>query len=198
MSELKQADKKIRSWELRDAVLAAIGISLVLGGSIMISPNFPILVGIIIRVIEEVKGIKFPKTKINRVLKNLEKQEILSITREDDKVYVRIKNKYDGRVLKYSIKKLLDLKREKKKWTGKWYLVTFDVPEDQKNKREYLRGFLKEIGFYPYQKSVYIFPYECEEEVELVKKVVEGNKYINYIIAEKIEREVEIRRFFKV
>jgi CRISPR-associated endonuclease Cas2 len=75
-------------------------------------------------------------------------------------------------------------------------MVFFDVPEIQRNKRNYLRDFLKKLGFYQYQKSVYIFPYECEKEVALIRKIVEGAKYMRYIIAEKIEEENKIKRYF--
>ena len=39
----------------------------------------------------------------------------------------------------------------------------FDVPEEERNKRYYLKTFLKE-WFYQYQQSVYVFPYECEKK----------------------------------
>ena len=40
-----------------------------------------------------------------------------------------------------------------------WKMVSnfFDVPEIQRNKRDYLRDYLQKIGFYRYQQSVYIF-----------------------------------------
>ena len=97
-----------------------------------------------------------------------------------------------------SIKAIFDLKKRDQKWQGKWYLVMFDVPEIQRNKRVYLRKFLKQIGFYPYQKSVYVFPYECEKEISLIKKIVEGGKYMSYIIADKIEQEKAAKIYFQL
>lgn len=72
----------------------------------------------------------------------------------------------------------------------------FDIPEEGRNKREYLRNFLKEIGFYPYQKSVYIFLYECKKEVDLIRKIILGNKYKKYVIATQIEDEDKIKRYY--
>jgi len=92
----------------------------------------------------------------------------------------------------------LEFKKKNKQWNGKWFFVFFDVPETQKNKRDYLRKFLIKLGFFPYQKSVYIFPYECEKEVELIKKIVEGAKYMKYIVAEKIEDETKVKDYFKL
>jgi CRISPR-associated endonuclease Cas2 len=75
-------------------------------------------------------------------------------------------------------------------------MVVFDVPEIERKKRNYLRGFLREIGFYPYNQSVYVYPYECEKEIALIKKIVEGGKYISYIIAERLEKEDQLKIFF--
>ncbi len=141
---------------------------------------------------------KEKERKILRALKNLEKKEIINLVQKKDKVYVTIKDKNNPKVIEYSIRALLDFKKRKKEWQGKWFLVFFDVPEIQRNKRDYLRLFLKRLGFYPYQKSVYIFPYECEKEIALIKKIVEGARYMNYIVADKIEREEEVKRYFKL
>ncbi len=138
------------------------------------------------------------KSKITRVLANLEKKEILNLQEKEGKVIVYLKNKNHPKIIEYSIKNLLDFKKKEKKWNGKWFLVFFDVPEVQKNKREYLRKFLIKMGFYRYQKSVYLFPYECEKEVGLIKKIVEGAKYMKYIIAEKIEDEPKAKDYFKL
>jgi CRISPR-associated endonuclease Cas2 len=139
---------------------------------------------------------KEKERKVLRTLKNLEKKQIIYLEEKDDKVFVYLKDKNHPKIVEYSIKKLLDFKKKKKEWDKKWFLVFFDVPEIQKNKREYLRKFLKKIGFYQYQKSVYIFPYDCEKEVALIKKIVEGAKYMKYIVAERIEEEKKIKRYF--
>ncbi len=141
---------------------------------------------------------KSRRRRIRNVIRRLEKREIIDLKEENGQVYVYLKDKNHSQVVQYSIKALLDFKRKKKKWDGRWFVVFFDVPEDQRNKRDYLRKFLKRLGFFPYQKSVYIFPYECEKEVALIKKITESGKYLKYIIAEKIEEEENIKTFFKI
>jgi len=190
-----QEEKKFRPNELKQYILAALGIGVVLGGSIFITPNFPIVLGGILKIIEEFRGIKIPKEKAKRVLKQLEKKKLIHIERKGEEIFVTVKNKDDISILKYSLREVLSLKK-KKKWQGKWFLVVFDVPEEERIKRNYLRGLLREIGFYPYNQSVYVFPYECEKEIGLIKKIVEGGKYISYIIAEKLERESQLKTYF--
>lgn len=194
---MSQKEHTYKQGELRKVVLAALGVSLVLGTSIVF-PSFPIVLGSLLKIIEELKQKKIPERKIKRVLKNLEKRNIIALERIKDTVYVHIQDKENISILKYSLKKILKLKESEKKWRGKWFLVVFDVPEVERNKRNYLRHFLREIGFYQYQQSVYVFPYECEKEIQLVKKIVEGGKYISYIVAERIEKETQAKIFFSL
>ena len=193
----KKEEKKYKPNEIKQYVLAALGIGVVLGGSVLFTPNFPIILGSILGIIEEIKGIKIPKKKIQRVLKQLEKKQLIQIERKNDELYVTVRNKNDVSILKYSLREILNLKKNNN-WQKKWFLVVFDVPEEERNKRDYLRRFLKEIGFYPYNQSVYVFPYECEKEIRLIKKIVEGGKYISYIIAEKLEHENQLKTHFRL
>lgn len=141
---------------------------------------------------------KIKRRRVRQMIYKLEKREIIDLKEENGQVYVYLKDKNNPKVIQYSIKALLDFKKKKKKWDGRWFIVFFDVPENQRNKRDYLRKFLKRIGFYPYQQSVYIFPYECEKEVLLIKRITESAKYLRYIIAEKIEEEEKIKNFFNL
>lgn len=62
-------------------------------------------------------------------------------------------------------------------WDGRWRVVVFDIPEKKKEVRNYFRRKIVEFGFIQAQKSVYVFPFECEQEVlRLVQKLgVEKN-----------------------
>ncbi|PIQ72998.1 CRISPR-associated endonuclease Cas2 [Candidatus Roizmanbacteria bacterium CG_4_10_14_0_2_um_filter_36_35] len=186
---------KLKSGEVIESILETIADELIdMGG--YYKPRLNVIIGHLIK--EIIKRRKINKKKIQRAIKILEKKEIIALEEKDEQIFVQLHNKGKSTVLKYSIKSLFDFKKLKKKWQKKWYLVFFDVPEIQRNKRDYLRRFLLKLGFYPYQKSVYLFPYECEKEINLIKKIVEGAKYMKYIIAEKIEDENLAKIFFKL
>lgn len=186
-----------KAWFLRDFVLEGMADMYISSGQLYHLP-LNLLVGYLIKHLIEKSKKTISKPKIKQILNNLEKREIIDLVEVDDKVFVQINEKGKPLVLRYSIKELLDLKRKKKKWNGKWFLVFFDVPELQRNKRDILRRFLLKIGFYRYQKSVYLFPYECEKEVVLIKKIVEGAKYMKYIVADKIEDEEQAKIYFGI
>jgi DNA-binding transcriptional regulator PaaX len=90
--------------------------------------------GALIKLIEEIKSIKIPKVKLKRALVNLQGRKIINLEKKDGEIYVKVKNIFKPEILKYSIQSLLDLKK-KKQWKHKWFLVVFDVPEEERNKR---------------------------------------------------------------
>lgn len=186
---------KLKKGQLYWYILEVIGLTVLSGGN-PLRPIIPLAISEIAKTIKEIKNLNVEEEKIKNSLKSLEKREIISLEEKNNNVFVRLKDKNNSLVIKYSIKALFDFKKKEKKWKGKWFIVFFDVPKIQNNKRDYLRLYLLKIGFIKYQQSVYIFPYECQKEVSLIKKVVEGAKYMKYIVAEKIENEDKFKQYF--
>lgn len=198
MDKQKGEAKKLKRGQLYWMILETIGLGLVAGGGSPLRPTLPIMIKHITRLLKEIHKLDVEEEKVKKSLTHMEKKEIIDLVERDDQVFVYLKDKNNATVLQYSIKALLELKNKKKQWDGKWFLVFFDVPEIQRNKRDILRKFLTKTGFYRYQKSIYIFPYECEQEIVLIKKIVEGAKYMKYIIAEKIEDEEQVKAYFQL
>ncbi|KKW10829.1 MAG: Transcriptional regulator, PaaX family protein [Parcubacteria group bacterium GW2011_GWA2_49_9] len=98
---------------------------------------------------------------------------------------------------KYSIN---DLKiKQPEKWDGYWRVLIFDVKEKQKLKREALRGKFKDLGFYQLQKSVWVYPYECQREVNVLRGFfILSEDELNIITATKIENDYRVRHYFKL
>ena len=89
-----------------------------------------------------------------------------SIQEKDNLERIIITDKGKARFLEYQFSNL-KLKKSKK-WDGRWRIVLFDVPEIKKKIRDALRRKLKTLGFVEFQKSVFIHPYSCEDEVNFV------------------------------
>ena len=194
---MNEKEVKLKKGQLYWYILEVIGLTLASGGN-PLRPIIPLAIKEIIKTLKELKNLKVDENRIKRSLESLEKNEIIDLEEKGDEIFVRLKDKNNLTVIKYSTKALLDFKKKEKNWNGKWFLVFFDIPEMQRNKRDYRRKFLQKIGFYYYQKSVYVFPYECEKEIALIKQIVEGGKYMKYIIADKIEDEEKIKSFFNL
>jgi DNA-binding transcriptional regulator PaaX len=77
--------------------------------------------------------------------------------------------------------------------------VIFDISQLKKFHREAFRGKLKQLGFYPLQKSVWVHAFDCQAEVELLREFFGlTEKEIRLIIAEKIENDQELKKTFKL
>ena len=84
-----------------------------------------------------------------------------------------------------------------KVWDKKWRLVIFDIPDDKRNARDILREKLEAIGFLKLQESVYVFPFDCQSEIGLLKRIYFIEPYVQYIVADRIETEINlIERFY--
>jgi DNA-binding transcriptional regulator PaaX len=89
--------------------------------------------------------------------------------------------------------------RRPKIWDKKWRIVIFDISQLKKFYREAFRGKLKELGFYPLQKSVWIHPFDCQDEIELLRDFFGlDQKEMRLIIAENIGPAEWIREIFKI
>jgi DNA-binding transcriptional regulator PaaX len=86
-----------------------------------------------------------------------------------------------------------------KKWDNKWRLVIFDIAQLHSIKRNAFRGKLKELGFRPLQKSVWINPYKCSDEIELLRDFFGlDKKDVRLITAENIEDDNYFKKIFNL
>lgn len=83
-------------------------------------------------------------------------------------------------------------------WDKKWRIVTFDIPENFKKSRNALREKLKDLGFLKYQKSIFIYPYECKDEIDFVIEFFDIRPFVRYIEAENLDNEIDFKRRFQL
>lgn len=81
-------------------------------------------------------------------------------------------------------------------WDSKWRIVMFDVPETLKRTRETLRMHFKNMGFYEFQKSVFVHPYPCAKEIEYLMEFYQARKYVRFVVATDIDNALELKRHF--
>jgi len=87
---------------------------------------------------------------------------------------------------------------KKETWDKKWRIVFFDVPEKYRWGRDSLRKKLKELGFYELQKSVFIFPYECKDEIDFIVEYYGIRKYVRFAIIDYIDNDVYLKTKFSL
>ena len=98
----------------------------------------------------------------------------------------------------YLLKETLyeNLKNKSKKWDGKWRVLIFDIPEGRKSVREQIRYTLISVGFMRLQDSVWIYPYDCEDLITLLKADLKIGKDVLYMVVEALEYDKPVRSYF--
>ena len=84
------------------------------------------------------------------------------------------------------------------KWDGMWRLVMFDIPERFKKGRNALSLKLKQMGFYPMQKSAFISPYECKNEVDFVVELFNLKLYVRFILVKETDIDLDLKNKFQL
>lgn len=88
--------------------------------------------------------------------------------------------------------------KKAQKWDKKWRIVLFDIPEKKKKIREALRHHLKNFDFFEYQKSVFVHPYDCKNEIEYIIEFYNIRKYVRFITADSLDNELHLIHHFKL
>lgn len=142
----------------------------------------------------------FPKTKrilkdktvyINKSKKKLIDEGLLKYTKDG---YIELTDIGEKILSQFEAR---DYKLPKPtKWDGKWRMLIFDISEKMKGTRDKVRNTLVSIGFAHLQDSVWVYPYDCEDLVNLLKADFMIGKDLLYIIADRIENDKELRKKF--
>jgi hypothetical protein len=89
-----------------------------------------------------------------------------------------------------------NLNHVQRKWDGRWRVVIFDIPEYRKSTRQKVRMMLRSFGFQCLQNSVWIYPYDCEDAILLLKADAKVGKGMLYMIVDTLEGDKQLRSHF--
>lgn len=136
---------------------------------------------------------KFNKNLLKYNLKRLKKQKVVEIVEENGQEIIKLTQKGHIKYLKFRLERL---SLQGKKWDGKWRIVIYDISKFKRIQQNAFRNILKYINFLQLQKSVYITPYPCEEEMRYLREYFEIGEEVLLIRADKIENEDFYKQYF--
>lgn len=122
-----------------------------------------------------------------RALRRLESSGYIKKKKKEKKIYLTQKGYLE--ILKYQIQK------EHSKWDGKWRIIIFDVSEDKRNYRDFLRHILRWLGFKKLQKSVWVYPYDVKDKIKELLRIqkLKIEDDIRFLTAEEIDQDEDLR-----
>lgn len=66
----------------------------------------------------------------------------------------------------------------------------------KKTARDVLRSKLKRLGFKKLQKSVFIYPHDCEKEINFLRMNYGIERHVIYLLVNKIDHEEKLIKSF--
>jgi len=129
------------------------------------------------------------------VIQRLKKQGYVEFEKNERGTFVRLTQKGKNELLRYKIKEKFF---KQKRWDKCWRVVAFDIKEKKKETRNSVRRELQNFGFIKLQNSVWVFPYDCEDVIALLKAEYEIGKEVLYIVAKHIENDQALRKHFEL
>ena len=143
---------------------------------------------------------KYSKKQLQNTFGLLKQRKLVEIIQEKNgKTKVILTNTGEKRVKEFCFEELRIQKA--RKWDKKWRVLVYDIPTKPKvynNAREALRAKIKEIGFVQLQKSVWVCPYECEDEILFLSESYRVTKFIEIFTVDKMLHSERLKRKFKL
>lgn len=168
---------------------------LALAGMIYLAASSPYFIRNLLREIPKWK--KYKSRNVSEAFKRLLRKKCINIETKENQIYISLTEK--GRKMAGWLQiDALKIKKPKK-WDGKWRIVIFDISSLKKLYREAFRGKLKQLGFCQLQKSVWVHPFNCCDEIELLRDFFGlSQKEMRLIVAENIGPDEWLRKIFKI
>lgn len=138
-------------------------------GVVAVAATSPFFIINVLRVLwKEKDRSRYKRKDIYNTFYRLRKQGFLNM--EEDRhgqLYISLTDKGRAKAIWYQINNLSI--KVPKKWDTYWRVIIFDIKDKHRVKREALRGLLKRLGLVQLQKSVWIYPYDCRDEIDLLR-----------------------------
>ena len=140
---------------------------------------------------------KINKIRLYEAIDRLNKKRLIELVEKNNKLYIKITENGKKLIKSFDYDNLELPKSET--WDKKWRMVIFDIPDKKKKERQSFSKKLKDVGFYPIQESVFIYPYNCRNEVDFICEFLLVSRYVNYCLIESLDkREGDLRKIFRL
>lgn len=184
----RDAKKKRVKRDLQRIVLGVVGVAGILAVT-LIAPN-------VFQAIPKLTGNKYKFAyRAKTVAGRLAQKGLVRFVERNGRKFVEITEKGRRQLMLEEGRTLLDARRPLR-WDKRWRLVMFDIPEKRRKVRDTLRGYMRQFGFLRLQDSAWVFPYDCEDVVALVKAELSTGSAVVYAVVESIENDAWMKRHF--
>jgi len=174
---------KIKIGPREKEIIKSIGLGILVIASLAI-PNLPLA----LKPFFKTRG----REKFRRILKRLEEKDVIFLGGE------KIKLTKKGKDLLKEIQFREITIPKPQKWDGVWHLISYDIPDDFKQERDWFRFILKRLGFRKIQESLWVHPFECKEEIAIIAQNLSVSAFVIIMKTNHLPNQSKFKKYFKL
>jgi phenylacetic acid degradation operon negative regulatory protein len=131
---------------------------------------------------------------LNRYLERMEKQNLIKTRKKKGEIFYCLTKDGIKKLREFRLRNFFNTVQE---WDGFWRVIVFDIPEDMRFFRDAFRKKMRSFNFFSLQKSVFVYPFECEKEISNLADFFKASGCVQIILAKYLgEKENEVRKFY--
>ena len=139
---------------------------------------------------------QYKTQQLSQAIYRLKKRKLINIKElSNGETRIKLTEKGHRRKIQYDLENMKI--PDQASWDGKWRILMFDIPESKRESRDSLTNKLRNLGFIQFQKSVWVYPYPCAEEIDFVTEYFSIAENVN-LITVRIENDKPLRKEFKL
>ena len=138
---------------------------------------------------------KFNLWRLRQVIKRMQNSKLVEVKEEKGVPIIKITHKGKQKLLRYKVDEMV---LDESSWDGKWRLIIYDVASTKRANSEMFRTILNKLRFLKLQRSVYLTPFKCEDEIEYLRLLFEIGNEVQILKVGSLENEAAYRRYFGI
>lgn len=140
---------------------------------------------------------KINKQSLERAIYSLYKSRLICEHENlDGSLTMVLTDKGKNKAITFNIDNM-EIKRPKI-WDKKWHMVIFDIPEKKRQARDVLRETIKRLGFCEFQKSVFVYPFPCQNEIDYIIEYFDIRPWVRLVTAISLDNELHLQKLFNL
>lgn len=147
-------------------------------------------------VLKQIFGLSKKPKNINKALFHLRKRKLIQIEKCGKEHKLMLTENGKKVFLRFNYEKIKFNKN--KVWDRQFRIILFDIPETKKNARDAFRFKMRELGCVKFNDSVWVYPYQCQKEIDFIASYWGVEKYIQFIIAKDLTNRDKLEKHFKL
>lgn len=146
--------------------------------------------------IKEIFGLNEQPKNYSRYFYKLRRQNLISIKKVGNENIISLTDKGEKVFLRFNYEKL-EIKQTKI-WDRNFRMIIFDIPETKRNARDSFRDKIKELGLVKFNDSVWVYPYQCQKEIDFIANYWNVGKYVHFALVRDVTNREYLERYFNL